>query len=175
MKDEELSQYRGLNNVSQAAITSIRIRLAKNKEELARSFKEIGRLNKVIAVLKKDNFVSRAKIEAMTAEREFLQSKIARLLDEKSQWERKYLALKKKFQSLEELKRALAFVKKEEKVNRRLAKIAMLKRLDEISLQQGNRGYLIKGGRSTFQFRAKVAVELEPLNTWSYRAVEREE
>jgi predicted RNase H-like nuclease (RuvC/YqgF family) len=174
MKDEELAQYRGLNKVSEASITSIRIKLAKNGKELVQSFREIGRLNKVIAALEKDNFISKAELEVLTREKEALQNKIAILIDEKGQWERGYLALKKRFQSLEELKRAITFVKKEEKIKRRLAKIAVLKKIDEISLQQGNRGYLVKRGQSTFQSRAKVTVELEPVNKWSYRAVERE-
>lgn len=168
LKDEELRGHQKLSHYSDEALKQINARLAQSKEELEKTLKKVEKLNKTIAALQKDNSGFKAKLQVFRKEREILQVRIARLLEEKT-------VLEKRFLSLEELKKAIKVAKiaqKEQKAQRRLTRIGMLNRLDEIALQQGNRGYLVKSGTSTFSSRVKIKVELEPLSNWSYREIE---
>ena len=169
LKDRVLARYQEMSELSNEA--SI-----KTSQELAKSRQRIDELNKTIAALTKDNVKLtkdtakfNTELLALKGEREALQVKIARLIEEQT-------ILEKRFYSLEELKKALRIAKIEhrrsktaKRMQRRLAKIEMLKALDEIALQQGNRGLLVRGGELTFQPTTKVRVELEPVGEFSHR------
>ena len=119
-----------------------------------------------IAALEKENIGFKdelhARRETRMRERQALQEKIERLTEEKN-------ILEKRFTSLEELKRAMKVARSEhrrEKARIQAARIEMLKSLDAIALQEGNRGYLIMEGKSTFKPKARVRVDLEPIDNW---------
>lgn len=172
LKDRVLARYQEMSELSNEAII-------KTSQELAKSRQRIDELNKTIAVLTKDNVKLTkdnvkftTKLLALRGEREALQVKIARLIEEQT-------ILEKKFYSLSELKKALRIAKLEwrkrnkvERSRKYLAKIEMLNALDEIALQQGNRGLLVREGESTFQPKTKVRVELEPVGEFSYKEME---
>lgn len=164
LKDRELAQYQSLNDFSSRALRRI-------TTELNKSLEEKEKLNKIIASLEKEKVSFKGELQAAKEERAKLQINIARLLEERTVLEIKLISLVKKFESLEELKKAIKIAKKEkhrrgkiEKMQRRLAKIEMLRALDEIALQQGNRGFMVMAGQSTVEPKAKVTVELEPVN-----------
>lgn len=117
-------------------------------------------LNKTIAILEEDNAGFRSRIQALKQERDQLQAKIAGLIKEKSVLENSFLSLK-------ELKKAIKAVRLREQMQRRSAKIAMLRTEDEIALRQGNKGYLVKHSHSTF--KPKIRVELEAVGKLSYK------
>ena len=168
LRSEELVQYQELSLYSDEVFKMLTTKLAQSKIELKKSSKEVERLNKTIAALEKGSLSFKGELEAFKKEREALQVKIARLLEEKT-------VLEKRFLSLKELQKAIKVAKaqehqgrKMEKAQKRLTQIAMLKKLDEIALKQGNRGYLVCDGRSTFKSRARVKVELLPISNFSY-------
>jgi chromosome segregation ATPase len=80
-----------------------------------------------------------------------------RLVQEASRlrYEKEYLKdyLRSKSRSLKELKKAIREIKREMS----LAKKSMQRRIDIVQTMQGNRGYLVKDGESTFK-RRKVRV-----------------
>jgi len=117
---------------------------------------KIDALNKNIAILEKDNLAFKDGLRLLIDEREKLQAKIARLIQAKT-------ALEAQFLSVEELKIALKRAKSKKRQEDRLAKIAMLEKLDEIALRLGNRGYMIKEGQTTFK-SPRIRVQLEPID-----------
>lgn len=169
LKGDELTQYQELSLYSDQAFKKLIAKLAQSEKELKESLEEAERLNKTIAALEKNNLGFKGELGALKREKEALQVKIARLLEEKT-------VLEKRFISLEELQKAIRIARVEERqrskmerAQKRLAQIAMLKKLDEIALQYGNKGYLVNEGCSTFKSRARVKVELEPVTKFSYR------
>jgi len=163
--NSELAAYQQLSRLSSQALTEV-------TKQLDKSLKEKEGLNSIIATLEKEKGGFKDRVQALKEEREELQLKIARLFEEKTFLEKRYLLLTQRFESLEELKRAIKIAKierrrrmKTERIQRRLAKIEMLKALDEIALHQGNRGLMVKAGKPTFKSRGKVTVELEPLKS----------
>ena len=162
LKGKESMQNQKLSQLYNQALTEL-------NGKLETSLKENEYLNMRIASLEKDNSIHKGQLQALKEERKELLTQIAHLAKEK-------LVLEKKFQSLEELKKAVNIVKlitrtrkKQETHQRRLAKIAMLQRLDEIALQQGNQGYVVKDGTSTFASKIKIGVELEPISKFYLR------
>ncbi len=154
-KDKELTQYQHLSRLSEEVFTKVDARLEETKRELDRSLKEIENLNKTIADLEKQNLGFKDELQALKVEREKLEANIAGLIEERN-------ILRKKFYSIEELQKAIRIAIKEKIRKRRLAKIEMLRQLDEVALREGNRGYLLRGGKSTFK-ATKVRVKLEPV------------
>lgn len=172
LKDEQLLQYQSLLGHSGAVLKEIGAQLTRSKKELEQSLKEKEELNKTISDLEKHKLEFKGELQALKGEleeeRKRLEAKISRLIDENTILESSYLVLKERFHSLQELKNAIRIAKieegkirKVEKIKRRLAAIEMLKRLDEIALQHGNRGFIVEGGIPTFKPRTKVKVELE--------------
>ena len=156
MKDNELIEYRRLSRYSNEAFRRLSAKLSQNKKELEQSLKKIDALNKNIAILEKDNLAFKDGLRLLIDEREKLQAKIARLIQAKT-------ALEAQFLSVEELKIALKRAKSKKRQEDRLAKIAMLEKLDEIALRLGNRGYMIKEGQTTFK-SPRIRVQLEPID-----------
>ncbi len=185
LKDKEADQYqRSYRNFSRA-LKEMNTKLVQSKKELeetamemASSIQETARLNKIIGSLEKDNLSLKegnlkavAELQALKEERERLQIKIARLAEDKAALEEASLSLGEKLRSLEELRKAIRIAKIEkrrknamEKIKERGEKIERLKTLDEIALRRGNKGYLVKKGKTTFK-PTIVRVELEPINT----------
>ena len=171
LRDSELAAYQQLSRLSGQALTKV-------TKQLDKSLKEKESLSNLITTLEKEKAGAKGKLQALREEREKLQLKIAQLFEEKTVLEKRYFLLTQRFESLEELKKAIKIAKidkrqrmKAERARARLAKIEMLKALDEIALRQGNRGLMVQAGESTFKPRGKVTVELEPLK-WSYGETE---
>jgi chromosome segregation ATPase len=173
----ELTQYRNLNwnfGPILEKLKKVQSNLEQNRKELNETLAEIARLNDIIATLRKDKLDFKAELKLLQEEKITLQKKIVQLIEEKSVWTEQFHTLEKKLHSLKELKKAIRIVlrerkekRKNERVQKRLSKIAMLKMLDEIGLQQGNNGYLVREGFSTF--RPKIRVELEPISKFLYQ------
>jgi len=168
LKGSKLNGYQGLGQRSSQAIKRINLELVQSKKELEDSLREVASLNKTIASLEKDKSNFKGRLQVLKEEREKLQVSIALLIEEKT-------LLEKKFQSLQELRKAIRIAKSEQrqrkksqKIQQRLAKIEMLKAMDRIALQHGNLGYLVKDTKLTFR-PTRITVELEPANKWSYR------
>lgn len=169
IKNKEVSQYRHLSQLSEEAFAKVDARLAQAKQELKHSLQEIKQLNTNISALEKDNLSFKSRLKELKEEKETLQGKVARLIEEKT-------ILEKSFLTVKGLKEALKIAKKErwqrrklERVQNRLTEITMLKKLDEIALQQGNQGYLVRQGVSTFKPKGKVRVKLEPTEQLFYK------
>lgn len=171
LKDKDLARYQKLSRSSGKALTKL-------DTELTKSSKEREKLNSIIAALEKEKSSFKGELQALKGEREKLKTKIAQLIEERTVLEKRFLLLTEKFHSLKELKKAIRMAKIEkrrkakiERIQRRLAKIEMLKALDEIALRRGNRGYLVKAGEATLK-PTKIRVELEPVEKFSYREIE---
>lgn len=163
MKEQELILNQQLVDLSNEAFSAVNAKLEESKFELERYIREIEELNKNITILEKEKDEYRDELQVLKEERERLKINVARLTQEKR-------ALEEGLSSLEELKRALKIAQtgqrvktKEDIIRERKAKMEMLKALDRIALQEGNRGFLVKSGESTFKPRTRVRVELEPL------------
>jgi septal ring factor EnvC (AmiA/AmiB activator) len=177
LREDELTQYRNLSWNFEPVLKKLKkvqTNLKQNRKELNETLTEIARLNNTIATLRKDKLDFKAELKLLQEEKITLQRKIAQLTEEKSVWTEQFLALKKKLHSLKELKKAIRIVlrehkekRKSERMQKRLSKIAMLKMLDEIGLQQGNNGYLVREGFSTYE--PKIRVELEPVSKFLYQ------
>jgi len=186
LKDKELLQYRSLRQLSGRTFAEANAELAQTTEKLERSFleleqsqeelerssQEIEKLNKIISTLEEDNLTFKGELLALKEEREKMQTKVGGLIKEKTVLEEKLFSLVQKFHSLRELKKAIKSARIEkrhkdrmEAIRKRLAKIETLKTLDEAALREGNRGYLVKWGETTFK-PTTIRVELEPIGKW---------
>ena len=155
MKDSELIEYQRLSLYSKEAFHKLSAKLSQNEAELEQALNRIESLNTDIATLEKDNLAFKDDLRLLIKERERLQVKIAGLIEEKT-------ALEAQFVSVEELKKALKRAKSKKRQENRLAKIAILEKLDEIALRLGNRGYVVKEGQATFK-PPRIRVQLEPI------------
>lgn len=167
----ELGHYRELSRVSNQALARTSAKLTQSKEELARLSKKVAAFNKAIVALEESASSFKSDLQALREEREQLKLKIAGLVEKKT-------VLEKRFSSLQELKKALKVARLEkygkgklEKIRSRLAHIEMVKAMDLIALRQGNRGYLLKEGETTFK-SPRVRVKLEPVSKISYKETE---
>ena len=168
LNNNQLNQYQILSQYSDKAITELWAKLAQSKKELKSYLKEVKRLNESIASLESENTGFQAQLQALKKERSILQARITTLMQEK-------LTIEQRFLSLKELKKAIKLAKQEERRRsqaERQKRIVMLKRLDELALALGNRGYLIREGTSTYESKVRVKVDLEPIGKWSYRDTE---
>ena len=170
----ELGHYRELSRVSNEALVRASARLTQSKEELGRLSKKVAALNKAIAVLGESAASFKNDLQVLREEREQLKLKIAGLVEKKT-------VLEKKFHSLQELKKALKVARVEkyrrdklEKIRKRLMHVEMFKTMDLLALRQGNRGYLVKKGETTFK-SPRIRVKLEPVSKISCREVEETE
>ena len=162
LKNKETAEYRKLRSYTDRAVQKISAQLVEKQKELADSRQEIARLNETVLSLERDKSRFGQEIEALLLEKQALSKKVALLSDEK-------LALEARLFSLKELKKAIKVARKhyyeqlrQQRIARREAKIEMLKKLDELALEHGNRGFLVRNGEITFR-SARVRVELEPL------------
>lgn len=178
LKDREISQYQDLAQASSETLARVSEKLLQNREELAKSWQEMGRLNLAITALEKEKTEFKGELQALKEEREGLKTKMAGLLKEREgllkerdDLHEKFISLEKKFHSVEELKKAIRVALIERHQKNRLTKIEMLKTMDKVALEQGNRGYLVKGGRPTFR-PTRIRVELEPAHKWSHKETE---
>ena len=122
-------------NATEEKLRELNIKLSEAPEE-------IGRLNTEIASLGENNL-------ALQKEKEELVSRLNILYQEKQ-------ALEAKLGSLVELKKAV----RDLKAKMFAAKVKKEKPGDACQLAEGNRGYLIKDGKSTW--RSKVRIEVLP-------------
>lgn len=166
-KDKQLKEYQNLAHLSLEAFKRANVELQKTKKELDRTKLELTMaqdeaniLNATIAALEQDKDTYKEELTALLLQRDKLENRISSL-------EVKTFTLEQRFQSLEELKKAIKAVKSEKKEKQRLVRIEMLKRLDEIALRQGNRGFMTKEGETTFK-PTKIRVELEPTTAISF-------
>lgn len=174
MKEQELSQYQNLVQTSNQVLKGTAVQLMQKRQELALSQQEVNRLSQTIVSLENDKDGFQRQFQVLKEEREKLQSRMVSLLEEKADLENRYAALGRKFHSVEELKKAIKIALTERSQKYRLARTEMLKALDKTALEQGNRGFLVKLGKSTFR-PIKINVELEPVYKWSLRGAETEE
>ncbi|MFH1046345.1 MAG: hypothetical protein V1727_05200 [Candidatus Omnitrophota bacterium] len=168
LKDQEVRQYKMLSELSDRAFQvasekfwQTKGELEDTKTQLIMAKTEVGRLNISIAALEKDGLRYKDEISRLAQERDRLVAKIDRL-------ERINITLQDKFHDLDQLRKAVKLVTLEKRTQARLAKLEMLKRLDEMASLYGNKGFLVKGGEATFIKAARIKVELEPVTKVSY-------
>jgi chromosome segregation ATPase len=176
LRDEEMLEYQRMSRESRKAVREVNAELEQNKVSLERALKEVSELNGAINSLRKDNVNFREQLKLIKLEEEKLKSRIAMLIEKKTILEKKLVFFEERIYSIEELKKALKIAKikrrqqrRAEKVQRRLTKIAMLRKLDELALDQGNKGYVVKGGRATFGPKTTIRVELEAIEDRYYK------
>ncbi len=164
--DDALLRHREFTRLSDREFSAISAKLIQTESELKQSLEKIEELNRSIAALEKEKTGFSDEVKALKEERELLQAKLTRLNSEKAVLEQDLLAFQERLSSLEELRKAIKAAKiarGKERMQERLARIEMLKKMDEIALEQGNRGYVLRDGESTFGPRARVRVKLEPV------------
>lgn len=169
LKDQELVQDRDLKRLTNEALNKINAALVQSRKELKEALGKVEDLDRIVAALEMEKTDFKQKVQALEEERGELQIRIAQLIEEKT-------TLEKKFSSVQELKKAIRVARIEqrrkqemERLREYLVKVEMLEALDKVALREGNRGYLVSRGESTFRAKAKINVELEPINRFSYR------
>jgi len=135
--------------------------LENEKDELAQELEKRGLVDVFLGLAKeKVSEVDQRLIEAketiiqlqlsmaeLKGEKEKLNVEAKRLRDEKA-W------LEKRFHSVRELKQAIRAIKRE----MYLVKSDMSKRIEMLSAADGNCGYLVKDGKSTYKRKVKISV-----------------
>ncbi|MBN3038251.1 MAG: hypothetical protein JW869_02400 [Candidatus Omnitrophica bacterium] len=174
LKDKELQEYQNLSHLSAEAFRKATAELDKTKKkleiarlELAKAQEEASMLNATIEALEKDKEKFAQDKEKYEQELTKLRSERQKLYTKIETLELKTLSLEERFRSLEELKNAIRTVKREKRERERTAKIEILRRLDEIALRQGNKGFIIRDGEPTYR-PTRIRVELEPATNVSY-------
>jgi predicted nucleic acid-binding Zn-ribbon protein len=176
LRDDEVLEYQRLSRESRKAVKEVKAELGQNKASLEKALKEVAELNGDIASLRKDNVDFRERMQLIKLEEEKLKNRVAMLIGEKTVLEKKLVFFKERIYSIDELKAALKIAKikrrqqrRAERVQSRLTKIAMRRKLDELAMDQGNKGYVVKGGRTTFGPKTTIRVELEAIEDRYYK------
>lgn len=143
-KEKQLQQQLGEENLQlKESLKASEEKLTQLNSEFAQAKEAVERLNSEITALKAEN-------SDLKEERDSLQIQLIRAVKEKD-------SVKARLGSLFELKKAIKEVKKQmHKVGIQIKQIAKAKEIE------GNRGFLIKDGKSTLTTKVKIEVIPSP-------------
>jgi len=121
--------------------------LGKEKEDLNAADLKIRKLLSDLDEVRKDKYELNARYARLKAENKVLREKRQELVMEKEN-------LKAKIDSIEELKKLIRELKIKMRLARRQTRIAT----EELERKYGNKGFLIKDGRSTHPIKVRIEV-----------------
>ncbi len=150
---EDIRQLTETKQALETRAASLNKELNCKQDELNKALIEVAQLNRNISILKSEKKDAETKLKRRMGS---LQQEILRLELARSR-------LDARLHSITELEQAL----KQARKRRRLAKKELVRRLDEIMLRLGNKGYLIKDGEPTAaksrrELKKEIKVELLP-------------
>ena len=150
---EDIRQLTETKQALETRAASLNKELNRKQDELNKALIEVAQLNRNISILKSEKKDAESKLKRRMGS---LQQEILRLELARSK-------LDARLHSITELEQAL----KQARKRRRLAKKELVRRLDEIMLRLGNKGYLIKDGKPTAaksrrELKKEIKVELLP-------------
>ncbi len=127
--------------------------LITDKEKLLTT---IESQKQALGALTEENSGLKDKLNKVDAELAAAQQKVAELNAEAQTLRDDNAAMKTRLSSIKELKKAI----REIKIQMRQTKVAVLKKADMDKLLDGNRGFLIRDGKSTYP--SKIRIEVSP-------------
>jgi len=140
---EKLGEEKELNTKLDREILEIKEYLKASKKRLAKLFADYGQTQKTIEDLNSKFSILKAENTALRDEKERLNSQLTQISEENK-------SLKLKLDSIAELKKRIKELK------RQVHRITVITKVGKII--EGNQGFLIKDGKSTYPARAKIEV-----------------